>query len=89
VRKGGHVTLIGNVTPEVPLPLQAVVSREITLYGSCASSGEYPEAIRLLASGAVDVALLISAVAPLTEGQQWFDRLHRGGEGLMKVVLTP
>jgi L-iditol 2-dehydrogenase len=89
VRKGGHVTLIGNVTPEVPLPLQAVVSREITLYGSCASSGEYPEAIRLLASGEVDVAPLISAVAPLDEGQQWFDRLHRGGEGLMKVVLTP
>ena len=89
VRKGGHVTLIGNVTPQVPLPLQAVVSREITLYGSCASSGEYPEAIRLLATGAVDVAPLISAIAPLTEGQQWFDRLHRGGEGLMKVVLTP
>lgn len=89
VRKGGCVTLIGNVSPEVPLPLQAVVSREITLFGSCASSGEYPEAIRLLASGEVDVAPLISAVAPLEEGQQWFDRLHRGGEGLMKVVLTP
>ena len=89
VRKGGYVTLIGNVTPEVPLPLQAVVSREITLYGSCASSGEYPEAIRLLATGEVDVAPLISAVAPLDEGQQWFTRLHRGNEGLMKVVLTP
>jgi L-iditol 2-dehydrogenase len=89
VRKGGYITLIGNVTPEVPLPLQAVVSCEISLFGSCASSGEYPEAIRLLASGEVDVAPLISAVAPLDEGQQWFDRLHRGGEGLMKVVLRP
>jgi L-iditol 2-dehydrogenase len=89
VGKGGYVTLIGNVTPEVPLPLQAVVSREIALFGSCASSGEYPEAIRLLASGEVDVAALISVVAPLEEGPQWFDRLHRGGEGLMKVVLTP
>jgi L-iditol 2-dehydrogenase len=89
VRKGGAVTLIGNVTAEVPLPLQAVVTREITLYGSCASSGEYPTALALLAAGAVDVAPLISAVAPLHEGQAWFDRLHRGGEGLMKVVLTP
>lgn len=89
VRKGGAVTLVGNVAPEVSLPLQAVVSREITLYGSCASSGEYPEALRLLASGQAQVASLISAVAPLEEGQQWFDRLHRGGEGLMKVVLRP
>ena len=89
VRKGGAVTLVGNLAPEVPLPLQAVVSREITLFGSCASSGEYPEALRLMASGEVDVAPLISARAPLEEGQQWFDRLHRADEGLMKVILTP
>lgn len=89
VRKGGAVTLVGNLSPEVPLPLQAVVSREITLYGSCASSGEYPEAIRLMASGEVDVAPLISARPSLEEGQAWFERLHRGDEGLMKVVLIP
>lgn len=89
VRKGGIVTLVGNLTPEVALPLQAVVSRQITLLGSCASSGEYPEAIALLATGAVDLAPLVSAVAPLEEGQAWFDRLHRADEGLMKVVLRP
>jgi L-iditol 2-dehydrogenase len=89
VRKGGVVTLVGNLTPEVVLPLQAVVSRQITLFGSCASCGEYPEALAMLASGAVDVRPLISAVAPLAEGQSWFDRLHRADEGLMKVVLQP
>jgi L-iditol 2-dehydrogenase len=88
-RKGGVVTLVGNLTPEVVLPLQAVVSRQITLLGTAASCGEYPEAIDLMASGAVDVASLISAVAPLSEGQSWFDRLHRADEGLMKVVLHP
>jgi L-iditol 2-dehydrogenase len=89
VRKGGTVTLVGNLTPEVMLPLQAVVSRQLTLLGTCASCGEYPEALDMLASGAVDVRPLISAVAPLAEGQSWFDRLHRADEGLMKVVLTP
>ena len=49
--------------------------------GSCASSGEYPEALELIASGAVDVAPLISAVAPLADGQSWFDRLHRATKG--------
>jgi L-iditol 2-dehydrogenase len=89
VRKGGFVTLVGNLAPDVPLPLQAVVTREISLFGSCASSGEYPEAIEMMATGVVNVAPLISAVAPLAEGQSWFDRLHAANEGLMKVVLTP
>jgi threonine dehydrogenase-like Zn-dependent dehydrogenase len=32
---------------------------------------------------------LISAVAPLSEGQDWFDRLYDNTEGLMKVILKP
>ena len=34
VRKGGSVTLVGNLSPAVEFPLQAVVTREIALYGS-------------------------------------------------------
>jgi threonine dehydrogenase-like Zn-dependent dehydrogenase len=89
VRKGGAVTLVGNVTPKVDLPLQLVVTRELTLHGSCASCGEYPACLDLLARGAVQVAPLISAVAPLAEGAAWFDRLYRKEPGLLKVVLTP
>jgi L-iditol 2-dehydrogenase len=89
VRKGGAVTLVGNITPTVDLPLQDVVTREISLFGSCASSGEYPACIELMASGAVDVTPLISAVAPIEDGQAWFDRLYRRESGLMKVILRP
>jgi L-iditol 2-dehydrogenase len=89
VRKGGTVVLIGNVTPEVKLPLQKVVSRQIRLQGTAASSGEYPEAIELMRTGAIRVGPLITAVAPLEDGPQWFERLHRGEPNLMKVVLTP
>jgi len=89
VRKGGSVGLIGNLTPEVPLPLQAVVTREITLYGSCASSGEYPACLDLIARGTIQVEPLISAVVPLDEAPEWFDRLYQGDEGLMKVIARP
>ena len=65
VRKGGAVTLVGNVAPTVELPLQEVVTRQIRLQGSCASSGEYPAAIDLMARGIIRVDPLISAVAPL------------------------
>jgi L-iditol 2-dehydrogenase len=89
VRKGGTVVLIGNITPEVKLPLQKVVSRQIRLQGTAASSGEYPEAIELTRTGAIRVKPLITAVVPLEEGPQWFERLHKGEPNLMKVVLTP
>jgi L-iditol 2-dehydrogenase len=89
VRKGGTVTLIGNIQPEVKLPLQVVVSRQIRLQGSCASSGEYPQAMELLANGKIKVKPLITAVAPLEDGPRWFDRLHSGEPNLMKVVLNP
>jgi len=89
VRKGGAVTLVGNVAPEITLPLQSVVTRQIRLQGSCASNGEYPAAIELMSSGAIQVEPLISAIAPLQEGPSWFDRLYRHEPGLMKVILRP
>jgi L-iditol 2-dehydrogenase len=88
-RKGGTVTLIGNIRPEVTLPLQKVVSRQLRLQGSCASSGEYPQAIELIAAGKIKVGPLITAVAPLEDGPRWFSRLHAGEPNLMKIILTP
>jgi L-iditol 2-dehydrogenase len=89
VRKGGTVTLVGNITPTIEIPLQAVVSRQIRLQGSCASNGEYPECIDLMASGAIKVKPIISALAPLEEGAAWFDKLYAHNSNLMKVVLQP
>ena len=89
LRKGGALTLVGNISPQVELPLQAVVTRELSLSGSCASCGEYPVCLELMARGVVQVAPLISAVAPLAEGADWFRRLYARDKGLMKVILLP
>jgi L-iditol 2-dehydrogenase len=89
VRKGGTVTLVGNLTPMVDLPLQEVVSRQLTLLGSCASSGEYPACIDLMTRRVIDVSPLISATAPLDEGPAWFERLYTGHGELLKVILRP
>jgi L-iditol 2-dehydrogenase len=83
------VTLVGNVSPTVEFPLQVCVTREITLYGSCASCGEYPDCLEAIASGKINVAPLISAVAPLEEGAAWFERLYQREPGLIKVILAP
>jgi L-iditol 2-dehydrogenase len=89
VRKGGQVVLIGNLQPNTPFPLQEVVTRQITIKGSCSCAGEYPEAIRRIEDGSIQVEPLLSATAPLAEGAGWFQRLYDNKEGLLKVVLKP
>jgi L-iditol 2-dehydrogenase len=89
VRKGGAVVLVGNVSPKIEFPLQAAVTRELSIYGSCASKGDYPECLDLMARKALQPDLLISAVAPLSEGSDWFQRLYSKEPGLLKVVLKP
>lgn len=89
LKKGGSLTMVGNLKPAVDFPLQSVVTRQISLYGSCASSGEYPDCLDMIAKGKVDVNSFISAVAPLSDGASWFKRLYKGESGLMKVILQP
>jgi len=89
LRKGGHLTLVGNLAPRVEVPLQAIVTRELSLYGSCASRGEYPQCIDLMARGDIQVEPLISLKAPLEQGPALFERLYAGEPGLMKVILQP
>ncbi len=89
LRKGGTLTLVGNISPTVELPLQSIVTRQLTLKGSAAIADEYPFALDLMSSGTVDVKALVSAVAPLSEGASWFARLHAREPGLLKIVLEP
>jgi len=87
LRKGGTLTLVGNLRPSVDIPLQAVVTRQLTLAGSCANCGEYPACLDLLSRRAIKTEALISATPPLAEGTAWFQRLYDREPGLLKVVL--
>lgn len=89
LKKGGSLTLIGNRSPAVELPLQTVVTGEISLHGTCASAGEYDACLDMIARNVVNVDAFISAVAPLEQGALWFERLYRSEPGLMKVILKP
>ncbi len=89
VRKGGSLVLVGNLQPQVELPLQLVVTRELSVYGSCASSGEYPVCLELIQSGKVNVDALVSVSAPLKDGASLFERLYSKEPGLLKVILKP
>ncbi len=89
VRKGATITLVGNLSPTADIPLQAVVTRQLRLQGSCSICGEYPAVLDMIARGEVNVDAILSAEAPLSEGAEWFRRLYNKEPGLIKVVLKP
>lgn len=90
LRKGGSAVLVGNLAPRADFPLQSVVTREISLFGSCASAGEYPLCLDLIAKGKIRVEPMISIVASLDQGREWFQRLSApDGSKYAKVILQP
>ncbi|NQU54621.1 MAG: galactitol-1-phosphate 5-dehydrogenase [Bacteroidetes bacterium] len=89
LRKGGTAVLVGNLKPEITIPLQKIVTTELSILGSCAINGEYELVLDLLASGKISVDKMMSAVAPLSEGADWFNRLYDKEPGLNKVILVP
>ncbi len=89
LRKGGALALIGNISSTVEFPQQAVVTREVSVHGCCASRGDYPACLEMIARGVINVDAVLSAEAPLSEGASWFHRLYNRDPGLMKVMLIP
>ncbi|MBS3774907.1 MAG: galactitol-1-phosphate 5-dehydrogenase [Bacteroidales bacterium] len=88
-RRGGSVTLLGNVTPVTEFPMQYVVTRQIRVQGSCAICGEYPAVLDMLSRKQIDIRPLLSVEAPLSEGAQWFYKLYNKEEDMVKVILKP
>jgi L-iditol 2-dehydrogenase len=91
LKRGGTCVLVGNLSPKTQdFPLQSVVTKELSIIGSCASAGEYPLCLDLIAKGIINVQPMIETVAPLSEGAAWFTKLSaKDGGRYMKVILQP
>lgn len=91
LKRGGSCVLVGNLSPKTQdFPLQAVVTKEITVTGTCSSAGEYPLCLDLIARGLIDVKPMIETVARLEDGAGWFEKLSaKDGGKYMKVILQP
>ncbi len=91
VKRGGACVLVGNLSPKTQdFPLQSAITKELTILGSCASAGEYPVCLDLIARGVINVKPMIEAVVPLADGASWFSKLSaKDGGKYMKVILVP
>lgn len=88
VRPGGAIVQIGTLgTADIPLPANQVMVREIQFLGSFRYGNVFDEAIRLAASGRVDLAALVSRVLPL-ENVADAMKLASSKEDVLKVQIS-
>ena len=90
VRRGGRVGLVGLVvTEDVTLRTDRIVLDDLDVYGVRSSPNAYPEFIKLIGAGKVNVGKLVSRVFPLEEINQAFEVFRKREGGAIRVVIKP
>jgi L-iditol 2-dehydrogenase len=90
VRRGGRVALVG-MTGNKPVELNTdrIPLDEIDVYGVRSSPNAYPELIKLIAAGKINVRKLVSRVYPLEEINDAFDAFRKREGGAIRMVIQP
>jgi L-idonate 5-dehydrogenase len=88
-RRGGTIVQIGNLPGgTIPVPASGIVAKELILTGTFRFAAEFDEAVRLIASGAIDPTVIVTARRPLSEVSAAL-RLALDRAQSMKVLLIP
>ena len=88
VRRGGTLVQVGNLPGgEFPVAANAIMAKELDVRGTFRFGREYARAVELIATGAVDVARLITARVPLAQAVDGF-HLALDRSRSVKVMLT-
>ncbi|WP_249266393.1 MULTISPECIES: NAD(P)-dependent alcohol dehydrogenase [unclassified Pseudonocardia] len=85
VRPGGTVVLVGMGADEMTLPVSALQSREIVLTGTFRYANTWPTAVRLAASGSVDLDRLVTGHVDLDHVGDALDP----GPSQVKIMVRP
>jgi threonine dehydrogenase-like Zn-dependent dehydrogenase len=86
---GGKIVQVGIGPGATPLSLVRLQQQGVSLYGSMgnAGSGIFPNVIRLMATGRIDLVPLVTARYPLGQAPQAFARTAERRDG--KVMVCP
>ncbi len=88
VTTGGRVVLFG-MDDQACTPVRQVeiTRRSLTVIGTYITAFTFPRAVRLLESGALELAPVVTAVLPLDRTAEGIDRIQSGEA--TKIVITP
>jgi L-iditol 2-dehydrogenase len=92
VRPGGTVVIVGIPIDQEHIPIQAITARRAGLYLAFVrrfNPADFPRAVEMVASGAIEVASLITHYFPLDEITPAFKMLHEYSDEVVKTILRP
>jgi L-iditol 2-dehydrogenase len=88
VRPAGQITKVGWGSQPFNYSLDPLVQKAVTLQGSFSHNWQtWEKVISLLDCGKIDLDLILTRVAPLTEWRELFEAMHSGE--IVKGVLKP
>jgi len=88
VRPAGQITKVGWGPQPLNFSLDQLVQKAVTLQGSYSHNWPiWEKVISLLASGKINLDLILNRVSPLQEWHEAFDQMHSGQ--IVKGVLKP
>ena len=86
VRRGGTIVQVGTLPPEVPIPANLIMSKEVTVTGSFRFAHVFPMALKFAASRRIQVEPLISRTFPFDETCKAM-AMAVGKEGVIKIQV--
>lgn len=88
VRRGGRVALVGLTGGKaIELNTDRIALDEIDLFGVRSSPNAYPELIKLIAAGKINVRKLVSRTYPLEQINEAFEAFRNREGGAIRMVI--
>lgn len=88
VSYAGRISLVGWPKSDIPLPTALFTKKELTIRGSRNSAGQFPESLRLIAEGKVNVAALLTQTVSFLDLPNTVKAISEHPEKFLKVVGT-
>ena len=67
VSYAGRISFVGYSKSDTPMPTSLFTKKELTIYGSRNSVGMFPESLRLIAEGKIDVSALLTKTVSIDD----------------------
>jgi 2-desacetyl-2-hydroxyethyl bacteriochlorophyllide A dehydrogenase len=86
VKRGGTIILVGFLPPEVSIPLNFVMAKELQVKGSFRFANVFSKAINLAASSRINLKSLITSVLPFNRIEEAIQLAGSGGNNIKVQV---
>ena len=84
----GHIALVGWPKGDIPMPTALFTKKELTVRGSRNSVGQFPESLRLIAEGKVNVEALLTKTVSMEETPATVADIAAHPEKYLKVTCV-